>query len=298
MNQADAERWKSEVLDEIFAALAERKELDEALIFKGARVLNLRLNGGRQSLDIDSNLTAEFVTRYPDREDQRQFLEHEMKATIRIHFERQVPVRFELANLQVRTHPPKAHPMGWDAFEVRINLNDVTRRVRGLPALTIDVACPGEILESSVSRIEVGGHMVHAYTLERIAGQKLRTFLSSPPTYRTRANKPGESVRAKDLYDIALIHRHRNLSDEAFWQLAGREFRLACQSRCIDCAGLATFQGAWRVTRTTYAAATIPTDITFEETEKTLVEVVRRFESLGIIPFTFPIRAKQTVHGE
>ena len=43
MNQKDAERWKSQVLDEIFVALAASEQLDEALVFKGARVLNVRL---------------------------------------------------------------------------------------------------------------------------------------------------------------------------------------------------------------------------------------------------------------
>jgi len=50
MNQKDGERWKSQVLDEIFIALAASEQLDEALVFKGARVLNLRLGIGRQSL--------------------------------------------------------------------------------------------------------------------------------------------------------------------------------------------------------------------------------------------------------
>ena len=292
MNQADAERWKSEVLDQIFAALAEREELKEALVFKGARVLSLRLNGGRQSLDIDSNLTARFVAQHPDREEQRQFLEREMKATIRRHFERREPVRYELANLQVETYPPKGHAMGWDAFKVKINVDDLTKRVRGLPALTIDVASPEEILDTSVSRIDVGGHAICAYTLERIAGEKLRAFLSSLPAHRAKAKKPGEAVRAKDLYDIANIRRHRDLSDEAFWRLAGREFHMACRSRYIDCAGLETFQEGWDVTRKTYSEATIPKDIPFAEAEATLVAVVEFFQTLGIIPFAFPLSEK------
>ena len=41
MNQNDREHWKSRVLDEIFAALAASKPLDEALVYKGARVLTL-----------------------------------------------------------------------------------------------------------------------------------------------------------------------------------------------------------------------------------------------------------------
>lgn len=297
MNLADAERWKSDVLDQIFEALAESRELEEALVFKGARVLNIRLGRGRQSLDIDSNLVPGFVKEHPDREAQRQFLEREIKSAVRRHFEAQEPVRYELANLQVKTHPPKGHPMGWDAFEVRINVNDLTKQVRGLPALTIDVAAPEEILDTSVSWIEVGGHRVRAYTLERIAGEKLRAFLSSLPAYRAKAKKPGEAVRARDLYDVANIRRFRDLAEFEFWNLVGREFRTACRSRLVDCAGLETFREAWDVTRQTYAEATIPKDIPFEEAEATLTDVVRFFESARIIPFAFPLAGDRTTSG-
>jgi hypothetical protein len=79
-----------------------------------------------QSLDLDSNLASRFVQRFPDREDQRVFLEREMRRTIRQYFEHQNPVRFELTNLQVRTYPPNKHPMGWDAFKVKIKVNDLS----------------------------------------------------------------------------------------------------------------------------------------------------------------------------
>jgi hypothetical protein len=289
MNQADGERWKSQVLDEIFVALAASEQLDECLIFKGARVLNLRLGGGRQSLDLDANLAAPFVKNYSDREAQRAFLEEHMVLAVRRHFERQDPVRFELTALTVRTYPPKSHPMGWDAFKVRMNVNDLTRSVRGLPALEIDVAAPEELLDSSVSILSVGGHRVVAYTLERIAGEKLRAFLSTLPAYRAKAKKPGEAVRARDLYDVTRIRRVHAIEQVAFWGLVGQEFRLACRSRYIDCQGLATFQEQWAVTRKTYEEATIPKDILFEEAEATLVAVVCFLEAQGIVPFTFPL---------
>ena len=58
MNPTDADHWKSEVLDEIFIALAASNEIDQALVFKGARVLSLRL-GGRPSVPgLDANLTC------------------------------------------------------------------------------------------------------------------------------------------------------------------------------------------------------------------------------------------------
>jgi len=289
VKQAEAEAWKSYVLDEIFEALAQSKKVEEALVFKGARVLNLRLEGGRQSLDIDSNLRDSFVKLFPSRNQQKEFLEEEMTRSIRRHFERQNPVRFELVRLTVTGYPPKSHPMGWDSFIVRINVNDLTRNVRGFPALEIDIAAPEDLLDSSVSTIEVGGHEVHAYTLERIGGEKLRAFLSSLPAYRAKVKRPGEAVRAKDLYDIARIFKARNLEDNAFWHTVGTEFHIACQSRYIDCAGLTTFQEQWDVTRKTYSEAPIPKDISFEEIEISLAAIVDYFEHVGVIPFSFQL---------
>ena len=289
MNQTDAERWKSQVVDEIFVALAVSEPLKGALIYKGARVLNVRLGGGRQSVDLDSNLAVPFVEKYPDREAQRGFLEEQMTRAVRRHFDRQEPVRYELTALTVRTYPPKSHPMGWDAFKVKMNVNDLTKNVKGLPALEIDVAAPEELLDHSVATIVVGGHRVNAYTLERIAGEKLRAFLSTLPAYRAKVKKPGEAVRAKDLYDIGRIRRIHGLEQVEFWRQVGQEFRVACRSRCIDCQGLATFQEQWEVTRKTYAGATIPKDIPFEEAEATVVAVVNFLGAQGIFPFTFPL---------
>lgn len=76
---------------------------------------------------------------------------------------------------------------------------------------------------------------MHAYTLVRIAGEKLRAFLSSLPAYRAKVKKPGEAVRAKDLYDISRIRRVHGLEQIEFWRRAGEEFHVACRYRYIDC---------------------------------------------------------------
>jgi hypothetical protein len=293
MNPAEQERWKCAALDEIFVALAASRPLDDALVFKGARVLHVHLGAGRQSLDIDSNLLPTFAGRFPDREQQRTFLEREMAQAIRRHFERQDPVRYELTNLKVQSYPPRGHPMGWDAFVVRVNVQDLSKQVRSLPALEIDVAAPEELLDSSVSVIRVGGHEVHAYTLQRIAGEKMRAFLSSLPAYRTKAKKPGEAVRAKDLYDLARIRRAREVTDAAFWRAVGQEFLLACRSRYVDCAGLETFREQWPVTQQAYDEAAIPKDVPLAEAEATLEAVVALFIRDGIIPFAFPLPDKR-----
>jgi Nucleotidyl transferase AbiEii toxin, Type IV TA system len=161
VNSYDINRWKSQVLDEIFAALAADDGIEKCLVFKGARVLNARLGGGRQSLDLDSNLMKDFVDRYPDREEQRRYLETHIKRAASRHFERQDPVTFELKGLTVKTYPPKSHPLGWDAFKVKLSIDDLTKAgVKGLPGVEIDVAAPEELLESSISSVmlEATGH--------------------------------------------------------------------------------------------------------------------------------------------
>lgn len=289
MNPNDSNRWKSQVLDEIFIALAASKQLNGVLVFKGARVLNMRLAGGRQSLDLDSNLATQFVQQYPDREEQRDFLKREITQAVRRYFEAQDVVKFELTSVEFKKKQRENHPMGWDAFDVKLKVNDLRKHVPNLPAIEIDIAAPEELKPTSVSTIEIGGHHVHAYTLERIAGEKLRAFLSSLPAYRAKVEKPGEAVRAKDLYDIGRIYRVNGLEPSNFWQSAGEEFRIACRSRYIDCLGLTTFQEQWEVTRKTYTEATIPKDITFEEAEATLIAIVKFFETNEIVPFAFPL---------
>jgi len=53
--------------------------------------------------------------------------------------------------------------------------------------------------------------------------------------------------------------------------------------------GLATFQEQWSMTRKTYAEATIPKDISFDEAEATLGAVVSFLETQQIVPFSFPL---------
>jgi hypothetical protein len=289
VNPNDANRWKSEVLDEVFAALAADHKIVECLVFKGARVLSARLGSGRQSLDLDSNLMRDFVERHPDREEQRRYLEQYVRHAISRHFEAQDPVRFVLQNLTVKTQPPRSHPRGWDAFNIKLKVTDLTRiGVKSLPGIDIDVAAPEELLPTSISMI--GKNQALAYTLERIAGEKLRAFLSSLPAYRAKLRKPGESVRAKDLYDLARILRTCPIGKSDFWETVGQEFRIACRSRCIDCLGLDTFVEQWQVTAQTYSKdPTIPADIGIAEARKALEEIVGFMTVKGVIPFEHPL---------
>ena len=288
MNESKANEWKSAVLDEIFAALAASNPLESALIFKGARILKLHLGSGRQSLDIDSNINESFLRQFPDREKLRGFLEEQMKNAIHRHFERKNPVRLQLKSLTVKKKPREQHPLGWDAFEVRINVVDQSLPISNLPALEIDVAAPEKLLESSVTEIEVRGHRVWAYTIERIAGEKLRAFLSTLPSHRKKSGETARSVRAKDLYDLTRISKVRSLNDTDFWRVVGQEFKIACESRYVDCYGIQTFQEDWGITQQTYEASLLPTDISFSEVEFLLKDLTRFFESEGILPFVNP----------
>jgi len=296
VNQHDADRWKSKALDEIFTALAADNEIETCLVFKGARVLNARLGGGRQSLDLDSNLMQDFVDRHPDREEQKSYLERQMKRAITHHFEGQDPVRFQLRGLTIKTYPPKTHPMGWDAFKVKLNVEDSTKSgVKGLPGIEIDVAAPEELLATSISTVTVGKYQARAYTLERIAGEKMRAFLSTLRTYKLKVKKPGESVRAKDLYDLARIHGAHPVEKGDFWITAGQEFRVACRARYIDCLGIHTFTEQWEVTAETYSKdPTIPADISIIEATSALESIVSFMQSKGIIPFEHPIPSQPT----
>jgi Nucleotidyl transferase AbiEii toxin, Type IV TA system len=296
MNQNDADRWKSDVLDQVFAALAADTAIEECLVFKGARVLNARLRGGRQSLDLDTNLTQEFVDRHPDREEQKSYLERHLKSAIFRHFESQDPVRFELKGLSVKSNPPKSHPRGWDAFTVKLNVDDMTKPgAKALPGIEIDVASPEKLLPTSITPVTIGETQARAYSLERIAGEKMRAFLSSLPAYRVKVKKPGDSVRAKDLYDLARIFQICPIEQSDFWDTVAQEFRVACESRYIDCHGLDTFTERWDLTAQLYSKdPTIPPDISIDEARLALEHIVGFLTARGTVPFEHPLPVMST----
>lgn len=292
MNLDDSNKWQADVLGHILLALASSKELRDVLIYKGALILNRRLGTDRMSLDIDSNLAQKFVLDFPEKKQQEEFLDTILKSSISKYFNRHDPVRFELASLKIQRSPPKTdHPLGWDAYLIKIKITDyMNLQVRSLPALTIDVAAPEELSEKSVSDMDLGGFPVRAYTLERIAGEKMRAFLSTLPAYRAKVQKPGEAVRVKDLYDLARIHRVKPIDDDIFWGVAGEEFKIACASRCIDCEGLITFKENWGNTKTLYETdSTIPNDVEFDEVDNIITNINALLLRKQIIPFAYPL---------
>lgn len=300
MNQQEQGRWKNELLNHVLAALAAHEPLRSVLVFKGARILNLRLGEVlRQSLDVDSNLDMAFATTH-SRADQQEYLRRETDVALRHFLSRQEPVRYMVETTRIEMKPPDGeHPFGWTGFRIAITVRDNMRAgVRGLPSIEIDVAAPETLGANSKGDLAVGGHLVQAYTLERLAGEKMRAFLSSLPAYIAKTGRRTDSRRVKDLYDLARIQRHYELSDREFWRKAGDEFRLACQSRYIDCAGIPTFAEEIEQTRTLYTNdPTLPKDVTFDEAWQTVQDVVEFFLECGLVPFTYPLPTPPTATG-
>ena len=158
------------------------------------------------------------------------------------------------------------------------------------PALRIEIAATESLSAHSIAPLPLNGRVVQAVTLERMAGEKLRAFISSLPAYRNKIQQRIHIPRAKDLYDLARIRRKRPLEERVFWQISGQEFRLACQSRCIDCGGVPTFKERWDTTKQVYHSdATIPDDVPFTEAQDTLEQVVALLGEMGVIPFAFDL---------
>ena len=105
MNEIQRNRWENMVVSEVLSAMVADDVLRDALIFKGARVLNMHLGDDRQSLDVDSNFTAEFAVGHPDLEKRRCWAEEHLGRAVRNHFENQNPVRFRLENINVQKDP-------------------------------------------------------------------------------------------------------------------------------------------------------------------------------------------------
>ena len=291
---SSADRWQLQVLDEIFRALASSRELSQQLVYKGARVLRLRLREAlRASFDIDASLTtfAANVGMASDAQtrEQMRLLVHQ---AIEAYFEDQEPVRYQVVrSTLVNRRKMGPHPRGWDVYWLDLFVQDLAGD-GGVPAgqLRIDIAAAELGSERSVSPLELDGRSINAVTLERIAGEKLRAFLSSLPGYRRKIRAREGDRRVKDLYDIVRIARKHPVANGDFWETVGNEFLLACKSRYIDCGGHIAFREGWDETKATYAAdKTLPNDVTFGEVEATLDCIVQFLLDIGMIPFHFDL---------
>jgi hypothetical protein len=291
MDQALRDRWQFEATNQVLLALARSRELRDILVFKGALVLNRRLGTPRVSLDIDANLDAGYANLHPDRAGQKIFLEEQVGRAVSRHFESQDPVRYGLERLRIDLNPKEHHPRGWNAFLITVSLIDHKHvGVRGLPSVTIDVAAPEWLSGRSIADLDIDGVTIRAYSLERIAGEKARAFLSSLPTYQAKVKRQREAVRVKDLYDLVRIIRVKPILETQFWTIAGEEFRLACESRYLDCSGLDSFKEGWAETRIQFErSSVIPKDCPFEEVEATIIATTEFWRGGGLLPFAFPL---------
>jgi len=295
MKKSDGYLWKAEVLRFVLEAFAAHESLRSALIFKGARILNLRLGNDfqRESFDLDSNLDINCAVNHPQKEDCRGFLARESELALKKFFSQQDPVRFQLESIKAEVKPPRDnHPFGWTGFSLTIRVIDNELfGVRGLPSVEFQVAAYERVGEGAVSDLQLrNGLIVRAQTLERIAGEKMRAFLTSLPAYFAKVGCHQVGVRVKDLYDLARIRRRFEIADNAFWRTVGREFRLACESRFVDCAGIETFAENLDMTRQIYELdRNLPKDIPFKEAWDAVQAAVTRFTEFGILPFTFEI---------
>jgi hypothetical protein len=289
MNKVLSEKWKNQLVGEVFKAMVSHEALKNALIFKGARILNIHLGTERQSLDIDSNFLAEFVDEHPDLNVRKSWLENHIEPAVRNYFENQDPVRFQLQSIKVKKSPPRApHERGWDGLVAEIKVRDELHpNIPNFPNAEIEIAAPELLGANAVTSIALDGFTMRAYTLQRIAGEKLRAFLTSLPAYRKKMKGGNRAPRVKDLHDLARILEARPIEKEEFWREASEEFILACKSRYVDCTGLETFQEAWDVTRQAYETDANLPSIPFHKAKEALQTVVRFFQQLRVFPLVF-----------
>lgn len=296
MNEERRKQRMDEVLTGILRAISTHGPLRDALVFKGTRILNLHLGTLRRSLDIDTNLRVEFQREIPDLASQIAWFEDHLARAIRNHFEDQEPVRYLLDSVRVEKNPECGpHPCGWDGWLAKIRVTDQKERgVRSLPTLELDIAAPENLGPDAVCELSLGGITVNAYALHRIAGEKLRAFLSSLSAYRRKINSPPRAVRAKDLHDLARILEARPIDDAEFWSKAAHEFKLACESRLVDCQVSATFREEWGTTQAAYESDPNLTSVPWADAERALYKILDFLSRHSVFPLRFPLEQSGT----
>jgi hypothetical protein len=288
MNIQQREEWVNEVLKEVLLAAIQSPELREALIFKGAWTLNLHLQEDRHSMDIDAAAGPEWVGHHPDRNEQELFLRDRLQTAVRRHFERQNPARYALDAFRIERNPPDAHPRGWDMFRIILNITDRRHAgVRGLPPAIIEISAPEQLGPHAIEEHVFRGVPARMYSLHRVAGEKMRAYLTSLPDYRNKRGGGEREFRVKDLHDLARIVRSRPITDGGFWEAVAEEFKLACASRFVDCAGPETFKQDWPQARLRYEQDRSLQRIPFAEAESALEFILRFFETIHTFPLNF-----------
>jgi hypothetical protein len=84
---------------------------------------------------------------------------------------------------------------------------------------------------------------------------------------------------------LAWIVRKRPTTVVEFWVVAGQEFRLACESRFVDCHGFSDFIEDWENTMQVFKSdKTLPLDVSLEECRLALEYIVATLERDKSIP--------------
>jgi hypothetical protein len=292
MNPLQRERWVNEVLREVMAALMHDEALRQALVFKGAWILNLHLGESRHSMDIDAAAEPGWVREMGSLEKQEVFLREHLPRAVRRHFERQNPVRFTLSDAKFERNPASQLPRGWDMMRVKLVIHDHSlMNVRSLPPAELEVAAAESYGVDAVELRDFLGTPACVYALHRIAGEKLRAYLTSLPEYREKMQGGTREFRVKDLHDLARIVRQRPLEDVVFWEKAMQEFRLACESRFVDCAGPETFTQDWAQARLRYEQDRHLTAIPWVEAEAAVNQILANISAKAGFPWIFEVSA-------
>ncbi len=290
MNPLQRERWVSEVLREVMTALMHDESLRQALVFKGAWTLNLHLGESRHSMDIDATAEPGWVKEMGSLESQEAFLKEHLQRAVRRHFEKQNPVRYSLEDAKFERNPMPQHPRGWDMIQVKLVIRDHTlTHVRSLPSAVLEVAAAESYGPDAVEWRDFLGSPARVYALHRIAGEKLRAYLTSLPEYRMKMHGGTREFRVKDLHDLARIVRQHPLEEVLFWEKVSREFRLACESRFVDCVGHATFLQDWAQVRLRYEQDRHLSVIPWPEAEAALNQILKSITANAGFPWFFKV---------
>ena len=288
MNPIQRERWVNEVLREVMAALMHDESLRQALVFKGAWILNLHLGESRHSMDIDATAEPGWVEEMGSLDKQEEFLREHLPRAVRRHFETKNPVRFTLKEAKFERSPANHHPRGWDMMQVKLVIQDHSlANVRSLPPAELEVAAAESYGPDAVEWRDFLGAPARVYALHRIAGEKLRAYLTSLPEYRAKMHGGERAFRVKDLHDLARIVRHCPLENVAFWEKVMREFKLACESRFVDCAGPETFLQDWAQARLRYEQDRHLATIPWAEAEAALNQTLAHMSAKADFPWIF-----------
>jgi hypothetical protein len=289
MTTSDIDPLKIALLDDVYRGLIGSHELSSILIYKGARVLKEMLVTTRFSLDIDVTLRPEFVAIHKMIEDQKHYLTALISASLRTHFESAAAVRYTLLDVDLKVRPGREVPDNWRMFAAIIHVRDALAATTPDLVAQIDISIGEQFSDSAIANITVDDHKIYVYSLSRIAGEKLRAFLSCLPTYRGKLKLPTTvERRAKDLFDLSKIEREHRLSDGEFWHQAAREFVLACEFRRIDCAGLVSFLDDWKVTAIEYERDTRLSDVPLTHARQTLETIVTFLTDHHYLPLRNP----------